>query len=208
MRIRGKRLPAIALVASVLLIVPASASESGATVWHDLRGAKATASWGAVSLEVGASAGEGLRIAPAHESMSFATVCVKVRDRARRRFEHGCGTAALTVDAVTGTATVIGTIPTHVLVLNQYKIVALSSVAVKAELVGTDAWRAGPVLVPAASEGRLMWPVSGMWRPAAGTVSFRSAVLGAYFSRASAQASMAKNAGIVTCAAGAVCAAG
>lgn len=210
MRIRGKRLPAVALVVSALMAVPAPAEETAVTLWHDLRGAKATASWGAVSLEIGSSAGDGLRVVSGAtpEPVSFATVCVKVRDRARRRFEHGCGAVPLTIDAATGAAIVEGRVPTNVLVLNQYKIVALSSVTLKAEFTGTGEWRPGPVFVPAMSEGRVMWPVSGVWRPAATKVSFRSAVLGAYFSRTTSQSSFAKNAGVVTCVAGSVCAAG
>ncbi|HVL91005.1 MAG TPA: hypothetical protein VM841_12300 [Actinomycetota bacterium] len=197
MRSKGVRFLAAGAAVAALAAAPARAGED-ATVWHELRSARAIASWGAVSLDVAAYAGDGVHIVQGTpEAVSFATVCVKVRDRARRRFEHGCGSVPLTFDAITGTASIRGSVPTNVLVLNQYKILALSSITVRAELGGAEAWRPGPVFVPALSDGRLMAPVSGVWRPARATISFRSAVLGAYFSRTTAQSSIGRSAAVV-----------
>lgn len=120
------------------------------------------------------------------DELTIQSLCLHVRDTARKRYEFGCGTLTLTVDPLMESAAVVGRIPTVVRVLNQTRQIARSTIDIRVDLTGTGPVKplSAPLTRCLLSDGASLsvWSSLGTWRAATGRLSLRSAFLGPYFS--------------------------
>lgn len=186
MKVRRVWIGALMLGVAGIVVPSAAGVQAGVTEYAHIPG---QGTWGAVSIRFGATSTARTQSdggAPARVARQI--LCVHVRDEARKRYEFGCGAVSITVDSLLTRAAITGTVPTVVRVLNQSKQVARSRIRFAADMPGTGEMK------PMKSWGHYacahgigddvaVVPYVATFRTAAGSVSFRSDHLGAFFSR-------------------------
>lgn len=187
MRVRYRALAGLTLMVSALALPASGGVAAGRTDYAHVPG---RASWGPVEIRFGATKITKTGSDRAVEGpVTTQVVCLHVRDNARGRYEFGCGTMTITVEPLLMRATINGEIATEVRRINQSSRLARSRIRLAAEMPGTGDltplrwWGHYACMhrLPGDQAGLVSYVA--MFRQAAGSVSFRSAHLGSYFSK-------------------------